>query len=86
MTRILKTRFGAPKPGQHGGMYECDAPKSEWRVLDRYCNYSAFNGGHRTPSEYSACKCLRCDHVWRTKADYVGSLADATAAERFLFG
>ena len=24
MTRILKTRFGAPKPGQHGGMYECD--------------------------------------------------------------
>jgi hypothetical protein len=82
-TRIVKQRLGRPKSGEHGGSYECEALKDEWRVLDRYCNYSTFNGRHRTPSEYSACKCLRCGFTWRTKADYVADLKDATTAERF---
>ncbi len=70
---------------RHGGRYsECEAPLLEWVVLDRYCNYSAFSGGRRTPSEYSACKCLRCGHVWRTKAGYVAGLRDATNAERLV--
>ncbi len=73
----------------HGGGYrsqsafDCDAPMSDWRVLDRNCNYSAFSGRHYTPSNYSACKCMACGHVWRTKADYVAGLSDASKTERF---
>ena len=71
---------------KHGGWGQreatCTATTDQWRVLDRYCNYSKFNGGHRTTSDYSSCKCMGCGHVWRTKADYVADLKDATAAER----
>lgn len=67
-------------PGGHG---DCMAKHEHWRVLDRHCNYSRFNGGRYTPSDYSACKCMTCGAVWRTKADYVALLNDATAKERF---
>lgn len=43
----------------------------EWEILDFQCNYSAFNGYHRTPSDYSCVHCKSCGAVWRTKADYV---------------
>ena len=45
-----------------------------WVVLQRRCNYSAFNGYHCTPSEYSAVQCHECGVVWRTKAAYVDLL------------
>lgn len=48
-----------------------------WRVTQRECNHSAFNGYHHTPSTHSSLRCLRCGASWRTKADYVMSLPDA---------
>lgn len=42
-------------------------------VQYRY-NRSAFNGYHRTPSEYSLIRCGSCDGYWRTKAAYVETL------------
>jgi hypothetical protein len=48
----------------------------KWFVQDRKCNYSAFNGWHRTPSEYSAVWCPLCPTQWRTKAAYVNTLPD----------
>jgi hypothetical protein len=47
-----------------------------WRVTVRNANYSAFNGGHRTPSAYSEVHCICCNRTWRTKAAYVGRLRD----------
>lgn len=54
-------------------------PLSErrWVVRHRNCNYSAFNGYHYTPSDYSAVECLECHGIWRTKAAYVFDLPDA---------
>jgi hypothetical protein len=48
-----------------------------WRVLVRYANYSAFNGYHRTPSDYSSLRCGTCGRCWRTSAGYVGQVPDA---------
>lgn len=45
-------------------------------VVQRNCNHSAFNGYHRTYSDYSAVSCKDCRNHWRTKADYVASLPD----------
>lgn len=50
--------------------------KDNWRVVQRNCNHSAFNGGHRTPSDYSEVRCLKCNGRWRTKASYVDKLRD----------
>lgn len=74
-----KSHFPKKHPGGHG---DCKAKPEQWRVLDRHCNYSKFNGSRYTPSAYSACKCLKCGAVWRTKADYVALMCDATAKER----
>ena len=41
-----------------------------WRILNYKCNYSAFNGYHYTPSDYSSVTCDSCGAVWRTKAAY----------------
>ena len=51
-------------------------PPSErrWVVLDYRCNYSKFNGGRYTPSDYSCIKCLACGAIGRTKAKYVDEL------------
>jgi hypothetical protein len=46
-------------------------------VTARYCNYSAFNGYHWTPSDYSEVRCSECRTSWRTKARYVEHLKDA---------
>lgn len=45
-----------------------------WGVIQRYCNHSAFNGWHRTPSDYSTVRCFTCRAIGRTKAAYVSEL------------
>lgn len=52
--------------------------KRRWVVLQRRCNYSAFNGYHWTPSDYSCVQCHCCGTVWRTKASYVALLPDGS--------
>lgn len=50
--------------------------RSNWRVSQRLCNHSAFNGYHRTPSAYSEVFCKVCSARWRTTAAYVKNLWD----------
>lgn len=69
-------------PRFHPGHRDCTAQPKRWRVLDRNCNYSRFNGGRHTPSEYSLLLCLTCKGHWRTRGDYVVELIDATPKER----
>lgn len=57
-------------------------PTRLWRVIQRRCNHSAFNGYHETPSEYSSITCLRCGAVWRTKAEYQWALPNREPEER----
>lgn len=45
--------------------------RPEWRVTVRLGNYSAFNGGRFTPSEYSELVCTVDNRRWRTNAKYV---------------
>lgn len=52
------------------------AHREAWSVLVRQANYSAFNGGRRTPSAYSSIWCPRCPKRWRTRAAYVKTLPD----------
>lgn len=61
----------------------CRCPESKkpllerrWRVTQWRCNHSAFNGHHKTPSDYSAivCEAPGCVGAWRTKADYADTL------------
>lgn len=49
-----------------------------WVVIDRNCNYSAFNGYHWTSSDYSQVYCKACHTTGRTKANYVCELPDGT--------
>ena len=62
---------------------ECPGTRKEkmkhWGVVDYKCNYSAFNGYHFTPSDYSQVVCtnLQCQGTWRTKAKYVYGLPQA---------
>lgn len=44
---------------------------------DRYCNYSAFSGYRRTPSDYSQIHCGECGRTWRSKGIYVELLPGA---------
>lgn len=59
---------------------ERDKPVKEraWRVIDRRCNHSAFNGYQETYSDYSSVYCPRCQKVWRTKAEFVFYLRNGT--------
>jgi hypothetical protein len=52
-----------------------------WRVTQRHCNHSAFNGYHYTPSAWSSVVCTApgCTGCWRTKAAYVYELPDYIA-------
>lgn len=45
-----------------------------WRVVHYKCNFSAFNGYRRAPSDYSLVECEGCGARWRTKAKYVDRL------------
>ncbi len=51
--------------------------RAAWVVVQRHYNASAFNGYHRTPSAYSALRCLICRRYWRSKAAYVADIPDA---------
>lgn len=58
--------------------FKCKCPERKkpvlernWRVVDYKCNYSAFNGYKRTPSDYSEVECLSCGARGRTKANFV---------------
>lgn len=42
-----------------------------WFIMQYRCNHSSFNGGRRTPSDYSEICCHMCRCVWRTKASFV---------------
>jgi len=55
--------------------------KRAWRVMQRKCNHSAFNGYHWTPSDWSHVVCLSCRASGRTKAKYVDELRDVTDEE-----
>lgn len=50
--------------------------RNRWRVTQRNCNHSTFNGRKRTPSRYSEVQCLKCGRSWRTTAAYVRTLLD----------
>lgn len=47
-------------------------------VIQRMCNHSAFNGGHRTHSAWSSIYCTKCQKLWRSKGFFVNTLRDAT--------
>jgi len=55
-------------------MTACRDRTHQWVISAYKCNYSAFNGYHRTYSDYSEIRCLTCPARWRTKAAYVDSL------------
>lgn len=59
----------------------CPAKDHDHVVLQRNGNQSAFNGYRWTPSDYSSIRCLQTLAFWRTKANYVGALRDATDEE-----
>lgn len=53
----------------------------KWEITRYRCNYSAFNGYHRTPSDYSTVVCnaidengRECTGCGRTKAAFVDEL------------
>ena len=46
-------------------------PVDRLEVMTWHGNYSAFNGYHFTPSDYSEIRCRECGVPWRTKAAYV---------------
>lgn len=45
-----------------------------WECWQYKCNFSAFNGYHYTPSDYSLVYCTACRGLWRTKAAWAGQL------------
>lgn len=47
--------------------------RSFWMITQYKCNHSAFNGYHKTPSDYSEIVCTHpeCRRRWRTTASYV---------------
>lgn len=57
---------------------KCKGPRAErmknWEVWTYKANYSLFNGGKRTPSDYSQIHCTCCGNFWRTKQPYVITL------------
>lgn len=70
------------KPARVGGGRCSDGlaghPLEDVRVMTRLGNYSAFNGYRFTPSDYSCLRCRACDHVWRTRAEYVVHVRDGS--------
>jgi hypothetical protein len=55
-------------------MHAC--PMKYWVVTTRNGNYSAFNGYHFTPSNYSQLHCFRCGVYWRSSGRYVIKIPD----------
>jgi len=62
-----------------GTACKCEEKKKDisarnWVVFQLKCNHSAFNGYHRTPSDWSSVGCNNCHATWRTKSAYVYQL------------
>lgn len=72
----MSTNHGSERGHGRAGCTNRKAHRSSWVVSVRRANYSAFNGGRRTPSDYSEVRCPLCPGVWRTKAAYVDELPD----------
>lgn len=62
--------------------YAADFRAKFWRIVQFMCNHSAFNGYHKTSSDYSSLRCLNCGRYWRTKANYVYTLRQANDKEK----
>lgn len=73
-----------PKPIPGNDKRRMITPKylESWVTVYYRCNYSAFNGYRRTPSDYSLVACLVCGRSWRTKAAYVMCLHELSHEER----
>lgn len=78
----MSTSHGSERGLGRGGCTDRKAHRRHWRVRVRNANYSAFNGGRRTPSDYSALTCTLCGGSWRTKAAYVDELPDLEVTVR----
>lgn len=63
-----------------GGL-ACTAKNHRHVVVDRNCNYSAFNGYRRTWSRYSLIRCMDTGAFWRSAGKYVDDLPDARPDE-----
>lgn len=50
--------------------------KRKWRVIQRNCRCSAFDGYRQKYSDYSSVVCLACGAEGRTKARFVSALPD----------
>lgn len=75
MTTITSAELMA---GEREANRDCQrSHRDHWVVTVREGNFSAFNGGHFTPSDYSALRCNICGRCWRSKAGYVRHLPDA---------
>ena len=62
----------------------CRAKDHRHVVVDRNCNYSAFNGYRQMWSRYSLIRCIDTGALWRTAAAYADDLPDARPDERFV--
>lgn len=62
-----------PKTASAGCCPRCSFP-GVLVILHYRCNFSAFSGYRRTPSNYSSLLCCHCGNRFRTKAKYVNSL------------
>ncbi len=67
----MSTSFGC-----HCGERKKPLALRNWVISQYRCNHSAFNGYHRTPSDWSriTCRNPECHGCGRTKADYVTEL------------
>lgn len=73
----MSTNYASERGLPRGGCTDRKAHRPlHWYVTVRKANYSAFNGGRRTPSDYSEVRCFKCGARWRTKAAYVDELPD----------
>lgn len=53
-----------------------------WECWQYKCNFSAFNGYKRTPSDYSLVHCTVCGGLWRTKAAWAGQIPQGDGAAK----
>lgn len=77
---MAKAAHGSERDLGGRGCTDRTGHRSTWSVDVRNANYSAFNGGRRTPSAYSQVYCGTCGAVWRTKAAYVDTLPNTRPA------
>jgi hypothetical protein len=63
---------------------ERQKPISErlWECWAHKCNHSAFNGYHRTSSDWSQVYCPACRALWRTKSNWAGLIHQGVDSAR----